>query len=85
MNLFIFFYYRRLQEAGFPIHLLPDVTIAGNIVGHMPHAWYGIPEGTPVFAALGDLQCSVFSSMETESDAGKKQINFFRKISRRSN
>lgn len=58
-----------LEGGGFPVHLLPEVTIAGNIVGHMPHTWYGIPEGTPVFAALGDLQCSVFSSMETESDA----------------
>ncbi|GBM81323.1 Sedoheptulokinase [Araneus ventricosus] len=59
----------RLKEAGFPLHLLPEVTIAGNIVGRMPCAWYGIPEGTPVFAALGDLQCSVFSSMETDHDA----------------
>lgn len=45
----------------------------------MPHTWYGIPEGTPVFAALGDLQCSVFSSMETESDAGQKNVLLFNK------
>ncbi|GIY18794.1 sedoheptulokinase [Caerostris extrusa] len=59
----------RLKEADFPLHLLPEVTIAGNI-GRMPCAWYG-SEGTPVFAALGDLQCSVFSSMETDHDAGE--------------
>ncbi|KAG8185001.1 hypothetical protein JTE90_017027 [Oedothorax gibbosus] len=59
----------KLKEAGFPVHLLPDVTVAGSVVGHMPCSWYGIPEGTPVYAALGDLQCSVFSSMETEHDA----------------
>ncbi|XP_015913667.1 sedoheptulokinase [Parasteatoda tepidariorum] len=59
----------RLKEADFPLRLLPEVTIAGNIVGRMPTAWYGIPAGTPVFAALGDLQCSVFSSMETDHDA----------------
>ncbi|XP_054724439.1 sedoheptulokinase-like [Uloborus diversus] len=59
----------KLKEGGFPLHLLPEVTTAGSIVGRMPCAWYGIPEGTPVFASLGDLQCSVFSSMESESDA----------------
>lgn len=59
----------RLEEANFPLHLLPDVTVAGSIVGHMSSTWYGIPEGTPVFAALGDLQCSVYSIMENEHDA----------------
>ena len=28
------------------------------------HRWFDIPEGTPVSLALGDLQCSVMSTLE---------------------
>ncbi|XP_065347974.1 sedoheptulokinase-like isoform X2 [Cloeon dipterum] len=52
-----------LQEAGFPVHFLPKVIPAGGVAGTLKQAWLGIPAGTPVGAALGDLQCSVFANL----------------------
>ncbi|XP_067120605.1 sedoheptulokinase-like [Centruroides vittatus] len=58
-----------LKDAGFPIDLLPDVVDAGQLAGQTTSCWYGIPQGTPVFAAWGDLQSSVVCSMANETDA----------------
>uniref|UniRef100_A0AAV2JBJ9 Sedoheptulokinase n=1 Tax=Knipowitschia caucasica TaxID=637954 RepID=A0AAV2JBJ9_KNICA len=58
-----------LEGAGFPIHLLPQCIPSGAFAGHTCRDWHGIPPGTPVGAALGDFQCSVYSSMRTHSDA----------------
>lgn len=58
-----------LEEAGFPLNFLPDVVDAGKLAGHTISGWYGIPQGTPVYAALGDLQSSVVCSMDNEIDA----------------
>lgn len=58
-----------LQEAGFPTHLLPHVVKSGAIAGTLDRPWYGIPSGTPVGAALGDLQCSVLATMQKPDDA----------------
>ena len=35
------------------------------MVGKLPRDWFDIPAGTPVSAALGDLQCSVVSTLGT--------------------
>lgn len=60
-----------LEESGFPTHLLPDVAEAGTIAGQTTHQWFGIPQGTEVGVALGDLQCSVYSCMSRSTDAGE--------------
>jgi len=53
-----------LQEAGFPTHFLPQVVASTESAGSLPRDWFDIPAGTPVSAALGDLQCSVKSTLE---------------------
>lgn len=59
-----------LKDAGFPVHLLPVVVESGAVAGHTSFEWYGIPAHTPVGAALGDFQCSVYSCMTDTGDAG---------------
>lgn len=58
-----------LREAGFPVDLLPDVVEPGAVAGRLEHPWYGIPAGTPVHAALGDMQCSALSVGAGDTDA----------------
>ncbi|KAM4726492.1 sedoheptulokinase [Anableps anableps] len=58
-----------LKAAGFPICLLPRCVLPGVLVGQTRSAWHGIPAGTPVGAALGDFQCSVYSCMSEPADA----------------
>lgn len=43
---------------------------SGSIAGHTCSEWHGIPANTPVGAALGDFQCSVYSCMTDKTDAG---------------
>lgn len=56
-----------LKSAGFPIHLLPKVVDPGAIAGALSKTWYGIPRGTEVLAALGDMQCSVLSTLASQT------------------
>ncbi|XP_005800873.2 sedoheptulokinase [Xiphophorus maculatus] len=58
-----------LKAAGFPIRLLPRCVPPGALVGQTHSAWHGVPAGTPVGAALGDFQCSVYSCMSSPADA----------------
>ncbi|XP_069800484.1 sedoheptulokinase isoform X2 [Dendropsophus ebraccatus] len=58
-----------LQEWGFPIHILPNVVDAGCIAGRTSYEWCGIPQGAEVGVALGDFQCSVYSSSPGSTDA----------------
>ncbi|XP_032072376.1 sedoheptulokinase [Thamnophis elegans] len=58
-----------LENAGFPIHLLPEVVDSGDLAGETCQAWHRIPTGTKVGVALGDFQCSVYSCMSESSDA----------------
>ncbi|KAM9441379.1 sedoheptulokinase [Clarias gariepinus] len=58
-----------LKGAGFPVHLLPMVVDSGSIAGETCFEWHGIPVNTPVGAALGDFQCSVYSCMTNKMDA----------------
>ena len=53
-----------LASAGFPVNLLPSVISSSDTAGCLPHDWFDIPAGTPVSAAMGDLQCSVKSTLE---------------------
>ncbi|XP_016091359.1 sedoheptulokinase-like [Sinocyclocheilus grahami] len=59
-----------LKDAGFPVQLLPVVVESGAVAGHTSSEWHGIPAHTAVGAALGDFQCSVYSSMTDKGDAG---------------
>ena len=54
MTLLIFF--QVLREHGFPVDLLPEVVDAGIDAGTLVDRWFGVPEGTPVTASMGDLQ-----------------------------
>ncbi|MCJ8748548.1 hypothetical protein PDJAM_G00166070 [Pangasius djambal] len=58
-----------LKGAGFPVHLLPVLVDSGSIAGETCSDWHGIPANTPVGAALGDFQCSVYSCMTDKADA----------------
>ncbi|TRY94452.1 hypothetical protein DNTS_011372 [Danionella cerebrum] len=58
-----------LRDAGFPLHLLPVVVDSGAMAGKTSSEWFGIPAHTPVGAALGDFQCSVYSCMMDHRDA----------------
>ncbi|KAF7206642.1 sedoheptulokinase [Nothobranchius furzeri] len=58
-----------LRAAGFPLHLLPRCVPSGDLVGQTRSAWLGVPAGTPVGAALGDFQCSVYSCIRAPTDA----------------
>jgi sedoheptulokinase len=58
-----------LESIGFPVKLLPNIVKSGRIAGNLCSSWNGIPEGTPVGAALCDLQCSILATVENEQDA----------------
>ncbi|XP_060070078.1 sedoheptulokinase-like [Ylistrum balloti] len=58
-----------LQKIGFPDKMLPTVTESGHVAGNMQYGWMGIRKGTPVLAALGDVQCAVFSVVTSASEA----------------
>ncbi|XP_067866874.1 sedoheptulokinase isoform X2 [Heterodontus francisci] len=58
-----------LRDSGFPTCLLPVIVESGAIAGKTVHEWYGVPVGTEVGVALGDLQCSVYSCMTEKTDA----------------
>lgn len=58
-----------LESAAFPVTLLPKVIESGNTAGSLTEIWHGIPAGTPVVSALGDLQCSVLSALHHDDDA----------------
>uniref|UniRef100_UPI0037E80944 sedoheptulokinase n=1 Tax=Semicossyphus pulcher TaxID=241346 RepID=UPI0037E80944 len=58
-----------LKGAGFPLHLLPRCVPSGGLAGKTCSDWHGVPAGTPVAAALGDFQCSVYSCMSARTDA----------------
>ncbi|KAF6199103.1 hypothetical protein GE061_007128 [Apolygus lucorum] len=58
-----------LEEAGFPVGLLPEVVTSGHQAGLLADTWNGVPAGIPVMAALGDLQCSVLSVLHHSDDA----------------
>ncbi|KAI1902899.1 hypothetical protein AGOR_G00021060 [Albula goreensis] len=58
-----------LKDTGFPVHLLPVPVQSGSPAGQSCSEWHGIPAHTPVGAALGDFQCSVYSCMIDRTDA----------------
>ncbi|KAM8976792.1 sedoheptulokinase [Pelodytes ibericus] len=58
-----------LQASGFPVSFLPDTEDSGCIVGKLSCEWFDIPQGAEVGVALGDFQCSVFSSLTESTDA----------------
>lgn len=60
-----------LKGAGFPLRLLPQCVPSGGLAGQTCSDWHGIPAGTPVGAALGDFQCSVYSCLSARTDAGE--------------
>ena len=62
--------YFRLTEAGLPVNLLPYVVCAGHKAGVLQHNLLSIKAGTHVLAALGDLQCAVYSVLKTPQNAG---------------
>jgi len=53
-----------LERASFPVQMLPTVVHSTENAGLLPRDWFDIPAGTPVSAAMGDLQCSVKSTLE---------------------
>ncbi|XP_011506363.1 PREDICTED: sedoheptulokinase-like [Ceratosolen solmsi marchali] len=59
-----------LSSGGFPFHLLPaEILMPGQTAGTLAHTWFGIPAGTTIGVALGDLQSSVFALLKQPTDA----------------
>ncbi|KAG6451399.1 hypothetical protein O3G_MSEX007114 [Manduca sexta] len=58
-----------LKSIDFPVELLPKIVKSGDIAGKLNSSWNGIPAGTPVGVALGDLQCSIIATLENTQDA----------------
>ncbi|OWF44809.1 sedoheptulokinase-like [Mizuhopecten yessoensis] len=58
-----------LRKIGFPVEILPTVQKPGHVAGNMQYDWMGISKGTPILAALGDVQCAVFSVVTGATDA----------------
>lgn len=58
-----------LKQASFPVELLPDIKKSGSLAGQLADNWHSISKGTPIGIAMGDLQCSVLSTVETPKDA----------------
>ncbi|XP_054166599.1 sedoheptulokinase-like [Oppia nitens] len=52
-----------LKNNGFPVHLLPTVSKCGSIAGKTVFNWLGIPVGTPVLVAMGDMQCATYVNL----------------------
>ena len=58
-----------LSSAGFPTEILPEVQTEMK-AGVLAHSWFDIPKDTPISVALGDLQCSVRSTLiDQDKDA----------------
>ena len=60
----------RLEDAGFPVRLLPHVVPVPSVAGKLCGKWHGVEEGTPIGVAMGDLQCSIFAAQPSANDAG---------------
>lgn len=58
-----------LNSVNFPVNLLPKIVKSGEFAGKLNASWNGIPEGTPVSVAMGDLQCSIIATLESQQDA----------------
>ena len=59
----------RWCPTGLPLSLLPAVVGSGQPAGRLRASWLGLPAGTPVLAALGDLQCSVLPLLTAHGTA----------------
>ncbi|XP_071092794.1 sedoheptulokinase-like [Haliotis cracherodii] len=58
-----------LEEAGFPVHMLPSLVPSGTVVGHLPRPWGHIQDGVPVYVGAMDTQCAVHSVRPGVHDA----------------
>ena len=59
-----------IEPCGFPVKMLPEVLASEKDAGVLSHNWFDIPSGTPIGVALGDLQCSVRSTLiDSDTDA----------------
>lgn len=59
-----------LNNNDFPTSILPkEILKPGQPAGALEQTWFGIPAGTPVGVALGDLQCSVYALLKNPTDA----------------
>jgi len=37
-----------LEQAGFPVSILPEIKESSEIAGYLVDSWHGIPKGTPI-------------------------------------
>ena len=59
-----------MKKSDFPLDMLPEVLASSEDAGLLSHSWFDIPSGTPIGVALGDLQCSVRSTLiDAKTDA----------------
>ncbi|XP_033112133.1 sedoheptulokinase-like [Anneissia japonica] len=58
-----------LKEADFPVTLLPEVRQPGCKIGELRAPWQGLPQGTDVGVAMGDLQCSILPHLTSDTQA----------------
>ncbi|CAG0914471.1 unnamed protein product [Notodromas monacha] len=67
-----------LKDAGFPLLFLPEVEEPRFKAGRLKETWCGVPAGTSVGAAFGDMQCAVHSVLSYSRDRNEKNavLNF---------
>ncbi|CAG2250198.1 SHPK [Mytilus edulis] len=61
--------FSQLTECGLHVDLLPYVVCPGHKAGTLQQEWCGISPGVTVLAALGDVQCAVYSVLKSQQDA----------------
>ncbi|XP_063448760.1 sedoheptulokinase-like isoform X2 [Mytilus trossulus] len=61
--------FSQLTECGLHVDLLPYVVCPGHKAGTLQQVWCGISPGVTVLAALGDVQCAVYSVLKSQQDA----------------
>ena len=54
----------------FPLSLLPEVVGVPHMAGGLVSEWHGVPSGTRISVAMGDMQCSVLAAKPTLTDIG---------------
>lgn len=53
----------QMKASGFPTEMLPQILPSDAEAGVLHTNWFHIPSGTPIGVSLGDLQCSVRSTL----------------------
>jgi hypothetical protein len=63
------------EKTEFPHNLLPEVKEPSYLLSKSVNVFNWIRTDASIYNALGDLQCSVYSCLQEQSDCGIKFLN----------